>query len=153
MKPQVKRILIALIIIITSKSFSQNKEWKKFENDLYSINYPSKWKVKGSKFSLMTGKKANFIDREWTLIITKPNNKERIEFFFDVESDFEGYKITKKPITIDSIKGFHYIYTKKKEYIETVILKTKKLWFKFDNNEIKDKNFRDFYSSFNYKKN
>ena len=148
-----KSIIVALFLIYSFTIQSQNNEWKKFENEVYSINYPSKWKVKAGKLSLMTGEKADFLNREWTFIITDSKNKERIEFFFDVESDYEGYKITKAPIEIDSIKGFHYIYTKGEEYLETILLKTKTTWFRFDNNEIKDANFKEFYSSFNYKKN
>jgi hypothetical protein len=154
-----KKNIALLLMLISSFNYSQNKEdtktdieWNTYSNKTYSINYPKKWKVKGGKLSLMTGKKADFLSREWTLIITSPRNKERIEFFFNVESDYEDYKITKKPIIIDSIKGFHYTYTKGDEYLETVLLKTKKRWFRFDNNEIKDENFKGFYSSFNYKK-
>ena len=153
MKLKINSILIILLIIISNTTHSQNNEWKKFENEVYSINYPSNWKVKATKVSLMTGEKADFLNREWTFIITDSKNKERIEFFFDIESDFEDCKITKTPIIIDSIKGIHYICIKGEEYLETVLLKTKTTWFKFDNNEIKDVNFKEFYSSFNYKKN
>ncbi|MFK8059411.1 MAG: hypothetical protein AB8B78_04895 [Polaribacter sp.] len=150
--------IIPILFLVTSLFCCAQKnnspiEWKTFSNEIYSIKYPSNWKVKGGKLSLMTGKKASFVDREWTFIMTDANNKERIEFFFDIENDCKDYKMVKKPIVIDSIKGFYYLCTKDKEYIETVLLKTKNTWFKFDNNEVKDENFKGFYSSFNYKKN
>lgn len=153
MSMELKNILIILFMIFTTFAYSQNNEWKKFENETYSIKYPSKWDVKGSKMALMTGQKADFLNKEWTLIITDSDNTERIELFFDVDSDFEGYEISKKPIIIDSINGFHYTYIKEEEYIETVLLKNKTTWFKFDNNEIRDEKFKEFYSSFKLKKN
>jgi hypothetical protein len=148
-------LLISNVCLPQSTLNSQNKvEWKSFSNKNYSINYPAKWQFHGGKIGFYTGQKAKFYNAEWMLVISKARNKERVEIFFTEDEDlYKGYKKTKKPISIDAIKGFHYTYTKGEEYIETILLKTKKIWFKFTNNEVKDKKFETFYKSFNYKKN
>ncbi len=56
-----------------------------------------------------------------------------------------------KPITINGISGFHAILATKirpDEYSETIVLKTESIWFKIQNNGVKDEHFKLFYESF-----
>ena len=147
------KIILFFNLFISTYYFSQNNndiEWNKYENEFYSINYPKEWKSKGSEYAFLTGESIKFIEAGWILIISDFNNKERIDFFF--EDSFNDYKTTKREIIVDGVKGNHFTHKKENEFIEILILKSESKWFKFQNNEIKDDNFKEFYTSFKLKK-
>jgi len=145
-------ISIILVVFVWINNFSQEYKWKEFTDPTigYSVKYPSGWKVTSGKGGFYCGKKSGFENGEYSIFFSETSNAERMDMLFGKEELPEEGKVI-KPITINGISGFHAILTPKirpDEYSETIVLKTESIWFKIENNSVKDEHFKLFYESF-----
>lgn len=153
MKQRITYIVVVLFIGFSSYAQTKKNDWKLFVDKEvgYAIEYPENWIAKGGKGGFMCGKESGFINAEWTMWLSKPDNEERIDFIFNDGKLYEGYDITKKSISINGINALYSLITHKEkpnEYIEFVVIKTKSIWYKIENSGIKDDRFEYFYNSF-----
>ncbi len=151
-----KRHLSCLILsLIGFIAFSQSAdiEWVDYEDKKvgYAVKYPENWVIKGAKRGFMCGKKEGFINAEWIIWISKPNNKERIDFIFNHDGLYEGYDMVEDTISINGVEAVRTTVTHKEkpeEFIQYIVIKTKRFWYQIENSGERDPNFERFYQSF-----
>lgn len=152
MKRHLNCLILSLIGFI---AFAQSAdiEWVDYEDNKvgYAVKYPENWVIKGAKRGFMCGKKEGFINAEWIIWISKPNNKERIDFIFNHDGLYEGYDMVEDTISINGVEAVRTTVTHKEkpeEFIQYIVIKTKPFWYQIENSGERDPNFETFYQSF-----
>ncbi|MBO6606118.1 hypothetical protein [Psychroserpens sp.] len=146
-------LIITLLIGCIALSQSTDTKWADYEDNNvgYAVKYPEHWVIKGAKRGFMCGKKEDFINAEWIIWISKPNNKERIDFIFNHDGLYEGYDMVEDTININGVEALRTTVTHKEkpdEFIQYIVIKTKRFWYQIENSGKKDENFETFYQSF-----
>ena len=133
MKINIRNLIIIFVlglIVTLGISFSLNVSTKSFENDDFSVNYDSTWKVKKNKNELLLehnksksllsiqskNLEENYIDTKLDVII--------MDILYDIESQNEGYNlISVMDNSSNNYECFSYLYEKDNEQVMVRVYK------------------------------